>query len=1202
MSNLGKIITPIEGFQYSVNIAYDIYDDKKIRSYIPSNSSLQIIEDILASTDNKSTDRARILTGSYGKGKSHLILYILALLAGREKALFSTAIEKAKIENPDLAKNICDYLDSGKRLLPVIVNANSLDIKSTLLQSLNSALQQANLANIMPSTFFDAAVSKILAWKNDFPETYKAFEKKIGQSGESFVLALKDYDQSRYDLFVKIYPSLTSGSEFNPLAGSDVISVYESVIDELKSLGYNGIFVVYDEFGKFLEGSVDKSSAMDIKLIQDFAEKCNRSGLKQLHIMLISHKSIENYIGKLDKNKVDAWKAVSNRFKSISINNDESEIYDMVATVLNRDKKLFKKYVDQHSEQFDALKKVIERDHSFTALNDENVEDFALRCYPLHPYTLLLLPKISELVAQNERTIFTFLSSTERYSVPYFLRTDDSSFPIIEPDYIYDYFEKLFKGEPYGSNVKKQWQITTAALSKLKEYDNPLAEKIVKTIALIYCVNDFEIIPPSWDIICEIYSVNYRWGDIEAAKETLKKAHLLIELLYKPYVRITEGSGHDVLGLIQQEAYKIESITKAKDVFNDVCEIKYLYPVQYNDENEVIRYFDFRFIDCSELQKIQTEGFVLDTKADGVVFAVLVRTPSELESAITHISSNHNKRAVFILPKDCFDSDSIAINYQAILNLKKQYEGKEIELVEELNYILEDRQNVVNSFIDNSYVRFDKNLSNVYFDGVKQEVYRKAQLSQLLSGIMSAIYYRTPKIVNDLINKNQISATIKNARNKILTAILMGNFKKDMGLIGNGPELNILRSALVIPGVFINTDDEPHLEIECDDKKIRQILAEIRTHILQSSLSRHNNLGELYDVLTLPDYGYGLKMGVIPIYIAVVVSQYKDHITLSKKGKELPLSASVLCDIEYQPNDYSLILEQWDEQKDIYIANLEDIFSQFVNSSDKINGSFVYIVKAMRRWYLQLTKYEVVTKKVCNVDGTISDMNTSVIKFRNALSSPELNSHEFLFEQLFKIFGNNGYEKLISSLRRAFQDINTTYRNIHLKLAKEIKNLFGAKARDSLSSVIANFYDDLKETTKEHLFSGKASMFLDIAKHPNNDEFKLIETIGRALFNLRMSDFTDEIMSCYMAELDNVVKEIKKYDEKIEDNSAAQGYKIMYTDENGSEVTKQFDATEYTEKGQFLYNDITSTLEEFGGAISSDEKRQILFRILKELI
>ena len=104
MKGLYKMIKPLEGFQYSVNIAYDIYDDKKIKSYIPSCSSLQIIEDLLASTENKSTDRARILTGSYGKGKSHLILYSLALLAGRDASLFKTAIKKAETVNPNLAK------------------------------------------------------------------------------------------------------------------------------------------------------------------------------------------------------------------------------------------------------------------------------------------------------------------------------------------------------------------------------------------------------------------------------------------------------------------------------------------------------------------------------------------------------------------------------------------------------------------------------------------------------------------------------------------------------------------------------------------------------------------------------------------------------------------------------------------------------------------------------------------------------------------------------------------------------------------------------------------------------------------------------------------------------------------------------------------------------------------------------------------
>ena len=1202
MSVLGKIITPIEGFQYSVNIAYDIYDEKKIKSYIPSTGSLQIIEDILASTDNKSTDRARILTGSYGKGKSHLILYILALLSGQKRSLFSTAIEKAYKENPNLAKNIQSYLSSGKKLLPVIVNATSLNIKATFLQSLDNALKKAGLSKIMPTTFFDAAIEKICSWKEKFPGTYSAFEKAIGRNGKTFIEALRNYDQACYDLFIKIYPSLTSGSEFNPLMGSDIIAIYESVITEIKQIGYNGIFVVYDEFGKFLEGSVDKSSAMDIKLIQDFAEKCNRSGANQLHIMLISHKSIENYIGRLPKNKVDAWKAVSNRFKSISISNDESEIYDMIATVLNRNDELFAEFVKSHKNRFDALRQLVIKDSVFKAIPSSQLEELVFSCYPLHPYSLLLLPRISELVAQNERTIFTFLSSMERYSVPYFLRTTDSGFPIIEPDYIYDYFEKLFKGEPYGSTIKKQWQITTAALAKLKEYDNELAEKIIKTIALIYCVNDFEVIPPSWDLICDIYSVNYSWAEIEAAKEILKKAHLLIELLYKPYVRISEGSRHDVLEIIQQEVYKLENTIKTPEVFNSYYNLNYLYPIQYNDENEIVRYFDFRFVEIDELTSIEPSGLSLNTQADGVVYAVLARTEDELNEAIKRVSNIHNRRAVFIVPKIYFDCKAIAASYQAIINLKRLYEGKEVELIEELNYILEDRQNVLDSYIINTFFRFEKGNSAVYYDGSIQEVFRKAQLSQLLSSIMSAIYNKTPKIVNDLINKNQISSTIKSARNKILTAILAGSYQKNLGLIGSGPELNILRSTLIIPGVFIN-DEDPHIEIECSDIKVKQILAEIKKYIIQSTLTRNHSLAELYEVLIAPDYGYGLKRGIIPIYLAVVMSQYRDYITILHNNRELPLSATVLCDIDFSPADYSVVLEEWDDKKEIYIANLEDIFSEFVNVSDKSSGSFVFVVKAMRRWYLQLPKYAVVTRNVCLADGTIHSLDKASIKLRNVLSGSDINSHEFLFEQLPKIFESSDYDSLIKSLRYSYRCISDTYKNIHFKLINDLKSLFGVTKDNSLSSAIANFYDDLKETTKEHLFSGKASMFLDLAKHPNNDEYKLVELIARAIFNLRMSDFTDEIMNCYIQDVTAVLDEIKSYDAKLVNSSKSlNGYKIVFTDENGAEVTKQFDATEYTDRGQLLYNDITTALEEFGGAVSSDEKRQILFRILKELV
>ena len=69
-----------QGFQTSVNIAYDLHDDTKVQNFIPTMSSLDVIEDVLLSTSPLSTDRARILIGAYGRGKSHIVLVLLSML------------------------------------------------------------------------------------------------------------------------------------------------------------------------------------------------------------------------------------------------------------------------------------------------------------------------------------------------------------------------------------------------------------------------------------------------------------------------------------------------------------------------------------------------------------------------------------------------------------------------------------------------------------------------------------------------------------------------------------------------------------------------------------------------------------------------------------------------------------------------------------------------------------------------------------------------------------------------------------------------------------------------------------------------------------------------------------------------------------------------------------------------------------------
>ena len=102
---MSKIISVASGFQYSVNIGYDLNNDDKLKNFIPTRSSLALMEDILLSTNPTSTERARVLIGAYGKGKSHIVLTILAMLMKRNPVLFEKANPKID-ENPRLRQII----------------------------------------------------------------------------------------------------------------------------------------------------------------------------------------------------------------------------------------------------------------------------------------------------------------------------------------------------------------------------------------------------------------------------------------------------------------------------------------------------------------------------------------------------------------------------------------------------------------------------------------------------------------------------------------------------------------------------------------------------------------------------------------------------------------------------------------------------------------------------------------------------------------------------------------------------------------------------------------------------------------------------------------------------------------------------------------------------------------------------------------
>ena len=85
---ISDIIEVSKGFQSSVNIEYDLNDSSKISGFIPTTSGLAVINDIITNTETDSTGRAKILTGAYGRGKSHIVLVALSVLYNKDSKLF----------------------------------------------------------------------------------------------------------------------------------------------------------------------------------------------------------------------------------------------------------------------------------------------------------------------------------------------------------------------------------------------------------------------------------------------------------------------------------------------------------------------------------------------------------------------------------------------------------------------------------------------------------------------------------------------------------------------------------------------------------------------------------------------------------------------------------------------------------------------------------------------------------------------------------------------------------------------------------------------------------------------------------------------------------------------------------------------------------------------------------------------------------
>lgn len=1182
-----------EGFQTSINLEYDLNKIEKVRSYIPTEQSVEILGTFLRSFyyNNESQNRASVLIGPYGRGKSHLLLVLTALTSMDVFGSYDYTIKQAKETQLELCKKITridsetgalalSVVENNIRTLPIIINSNTTDINQAFLLAIKTALEKAGLEDLLPNTYFDAAIEVIDKWKAEYPQVINQITRELKKSKkkiEELYIGLKQFDQESYFDFCEIYPIVAAGTVFNPLSNMDVVKLYLAVVDALcEQTEYSGINIIFDEFSKFLEANLDASKMLNFKIIQDMAEASTRSGKKQVHFTCITHKDILEY------SSSDSFKTVEGRFNKIRYIASSEQSYELIANAISK-KPEFRSFYTANKKLFQRLISVASIVNVFDEMEAVSFEKKLVEgCFPLAPLSAFVLLRISELVGQNERTLFTFLAKNDPFSLSEFIFRERSTVECATIDLVYDYFQDLFRKEIFNASVHSVWVKTDTAL---RQVNSSPEKNILKAISIIFMIQDerFKAIP------AHIKAALMMDDDVFSDAITLlQKKHIIAQRDSSEFVLLT-ANGVDVQKNVENYVNSKVSKVSCADILESSFFQGFVIPREYNDRYAMLRFFRRVFMDADTLLAYSTGRQLLrDYPYDGLIINILALGDRK-EQILSHLEAFKTTPEIIIcLTEFKYDYETQLKKYVAIQHLKKSDYAEDPHYMEEIEYYEEDLAKQVRSAIISSYSESSR-YSEYYAADGKLDIVRPVDLNQYISFVCLSRYEYTPVINNEMVNKRKLNTQNLKGRNLAIDWVLRHSEDLEIPCMdGYGPEVSIFKSVYAFTGL---TQSE-----KVNDPGICRVIGVIRNFI-EASENKKRSFGELYQILEQPPYG--LRKGIIPLFLAYVIRHYKETVTLYYKSKEVELSSSILSAVNDTPDDYLLLVEAGTQEREEYLNTLSTLFAQYTDSTFTGANRVYAIVKSMQTWMRSLPDY---TKKYTRYDynGTVVRVDNSIKIVRNDLLKFEINAREMLFERwLEKLSTTNDFLECAAEVCRVKELLDTHILDVRKSVTDFLIALFVPGYAGTLSRALKIWYEKLPDSTKQHVFDSDANALMVLAeKWESFDDQKLLNELSITIVSLAIEDWTDQLAELFKQTISAIVDRINSFVETVD--KAYDGKLLISMP--GVHVEKSFADAEISPLGQTALSNLKAIFEEYNDAIEPDEQLAIIARLIGDVI
>lgn len=811
----------------SVNLERDLDKPDAVQGYVPTERSAVALRRILSAIGDPNAHRAWTLTGVYGTGKSAFAHYLAALCAPEESPVADEAWAIAEYafpaDSPEM-EAIRNVPEPG--LLRAVATAQREPLSWTIVRALSRGFE--------------------LFWKK----------------------------KRKPDFWMDLNEWRFQAEEGNcQVTDQQVLKLLREVVQTVET----DVLLIIDELGKNLEYAAHHQGIQDLYLLQQIAE-LELKGDYQVHLLGILHQSFAGYSDRLSTVEQSEWTKIHGRFTDIVLTESPSQMTRLIGQAIDRsnaDPVLHSIYL-QGESWFDALRDVLsEYEISAKVLAD---------AYPLHPLTALVLPMLCVRYAQNDRSLFTFLTSDEPYAFSQFLKSttvQGDQIPTLKLYQLYDYFVEAVTGLASRLNLQR-WVEVQGLIQDAKDQSQDVL-KVLKTIGVLNLVTSngkFRATPELVALaLCGSPTDEQGRKHWQKTIQYLKQKKLITHRSRtQDELRIWQGSDFDVEAAIQVQIE--QAYNPLADLLTTTYPLKPLVAQRHYTTTGNLRYFEQRYVDS----RVDLQTLTCTTIGSDGLIAYWLDTAS-FESVPPHTADGKPLIVITVA-----NLELLRMRSEDFLALKKIWkDAPELQTdgvaKREVRQRLVEAEQLLNETVTLAF-NWSAQKNTCWIDGQLTAIESSRGFQSALSDLCDRIYDKGAVLDNELINRRELTSQGAKARRELIEAMLERASQERLGLEGYGPEVAMYGSVLEATGIHRQENDVRGFYPPPQASGVATIWQKIAQFCLEAK-DKSRSLDQLYTDLQAPPYG--VKQGGIPVLIAAVLLYYLDEVSVYRDGTFIPI-------------------------------------------------------------------------------------------------------------------------------------------------------------------------------------------------------------------------------------------------------------------------------------------------------------------------